>query len=258
MENSFVINLDNFQSISSATLEFIPGVNVVVGQSNSGKTAILRAIAATVNNPSRSKYFIKKGTSKAEVDIKFEGNSIQWGRTPSDSYYVVNSDNYKKTGKNSLFDFLPNSGFVRDEDNNIMNIEGEWDLAFPFDRTPSELFKLFENVFCISDSAVILKSFKEEVASIIKDKVTKEDKLNRLGTKLSALNELSKEADVETAEIKLQKFNADIKDYKEISADINSIIRSAEYNKVNFDELKPPTEDSLVEFIETFKDFWGK
>ena len=43
-----------------------------------------------------------------------------------------------------------------------MNIEGEWDLPFPFDRTPSELFKLFENIFCISDSAVILKSFKDE------------------------------------------------------------------------------------------------
>ena len=42
-----------------------------------------------------------------------------------------------------------------------MNIEEELQLPFPFGMSGSDLFKLFENVFCVSDSAVILKSAKE-------------------------------------------------------------------------------------------------
>ena len=54
MEN-FNVNLHNFQSISDANLEFVEGLNLIVGQSNSGKTAILRAINSVVDNPSRGK-----------------------------------------------------------------------------------------------------------------------------------------------------------------------------------------------------------
>ena len=52
---TFDIKLKNFQSIGKAELLFEPGVNLIVGQSNSGKTAILRAISAALNNPTRGK-----------------------------------------------------------------------------------------------------------------------------------------------------------------------------------------------------------
>ena len=57
--DTFNVNLNNFQSISGAELEFVEGLNLIVGQSNSGKTAILRAINSVVDNPSRGKLYIK-------------------------------------------------------------------------------------------------------------------------------------------------------------------------------------------------------
>jgi predicted ATP-dependent endonuclease of OLD family len=47
---SFNIDLKNFQSIAEADLEFTPGINLIVGQSNSGKTAILRSFVTTIKN----------------------------------------------------------------------------------------------------------------------------------------------------------------------------------------------------------------
>lgn len=252
---SFNIDLKNFQSIAEADLEFTPGINLIVGQSNSGKTAILRAVNAVIDNPTRGKYYIKKGAKSSEVDINYEGNNIGWKRTPSESTYEINGELFKKTGRDNLFDLNKNTGFVTDSSGNVMNIEGEWNLPFPFDRTPSELFKLFENVFCISDSAVILKSFKDEEASIVKDKLVQEDKLARLNKKHDALKELETEINIPKYSKKLKIFKKNTERYKEIIADIKKIENSERFSKVNVDEVTPPIEDNSNSYVEALKDY---
>lgn len=252
---SFNIDLNNFQSISSAELKFIPGINLIVGQSNSGKTAIIRAVNAVISNPTRGKYYIKKGTKAANVLINYEGNSIRWERTSSDSTYEIDGELYKKTGRNDLFDLLETSGFVRDDADNVMNIEGEWNLPFPFDRTPSELFKLFENIFCISDSAVILKSFKDEESNIVKDKLAQEDKLGRLTRKAEALKELESEINIDKYTKKLEIFRGHCKKYQELAEDLKKINKSEKFTKLTLDDIVPPTENSLTKYIEAVKDY---
>ena len=253
--DSFNINLENFQSISNAQLEFVTGINLIVGQSNSGKTAILRAINSVVSNPTRGKYFIKKGTKSSEVTIEFEGSTISWKRTPTDINYEIDGELYKKAGRNTLFDIKADNGFVQDDSGNIMNIEGEWDLPFPFDRTPSELFKLFENIFCISDSAVILKSFKDEEGNIVKEKLSLEDKLSRTTKKISGLEELQNEVNLEKYVRKLDIFRGHVTKYKNISEDIQKIYNSEKFSHINLDEVCPPKEDSIGAYVETAKDY---
>lgn len=254
MEN-LNVNLKNFQSISEADLEFTEGLNLIVGQSNSGKTAILRAVTSVVNNPSRGKLYIKKGTGSTEVTINLDGNSITWKRTPSESTYVINGETFKKTGRDNLFDLETNSGFVQDDSGNIMNIEGEWNLPFPFDRTPSELFKLFENIFCISDSAVILKSFKEEEGNVVRERVNLEDKLSRTNKKIEGLEELEKELNLEDGSAKLLMFRNNIDKYKELQVDTEKIHKSSKFSSINLDEVNPPTEESVTTYVEAVKDF---
>lgn len=252
---SFDIKLNNFQSIGEAELTFEPGVNLIVGQSNSGKTAILRSIAATLNNPTRGKYFIKKGAKFSLIEVKFDGNEIKWKRTPADSSYEINGEVYKKTGRTDLFEILPENGFVRDDSDNIMNIEGEWDLPFPFDRTPSELFKLFENIFCISDSAVILKSFKDDEAVAVKNKLIDEDRLARVNNKIEALEELGKEIGIDKVNRKLEIFDKNCNKYKELSEDIKKILKSEKYASFELDKFTPPIEESVGDYVEALKDY---
>ena len=199
MSNKLELNLENFQSISDGSLIFQDGLNLIIGQSNSGKTATFRALKTCLLNPINSQRFIKKGTKSAEVTLIYNDNIITWRRTPKESSYVINGKEFVKTGKDNAMKMLENStGFVLDEDNGyLMNMEEELQLPFPFGISKSELFKLFENVFCVSDSAVILKSAKEHEDQVKSKCSLIELDITKNKGKLEALQELKGEVDLD-------------------------------------------------------------
>lgn len=201
MGNELKLSLENFQSISQGELIFHTGTNVIVGQSNSGKTATFRALKACLSNPSGSQRFIKKGTKGSSVMLEYNGNQIIWKRTPKESSYIINGESYIKTGNSSAFKLLEDTGFVIDSNDTIMNIEEELQLPFPFGISKNDLFKLFENVFCVSDSAIILKAAKG-VEDTTKLKITTLE--NEIIKNENKLKELSEFKDIVSIE-KLQK-----------------------------------------------------
>ena len=194
--NTFRVDLENFQSISKASLEFVQGINIIVGQSNSGKSAILRAIKGAILNPNGSQKYIKNGAKGFKVNIEYNNNEIEWSREKSPKY-KINGEEYLKVGNSNLPNLLDKSGFVLDEGNNLMNIESELELPFPFDKNNSELFKLFEkNIFCVSDSTSITKLIKADEDEANKNKDNAEYELDRYKGKLQAVEELEKEIDL--------------------------------------------------------------
>ena len=201
MGNELKLSLENFQSISHGELVFHAGTNVIVGQSNSGKTATFRALKACLSNPAGSQRFIKKGTKASSVILEYNGNQIVWKRTPSESSYIINGEEFLKTGKSSAFKLVDDTGFVLDSDM-IMNIEEELQLPFPFGFPKSELFKLYENVFCVSDSAVILKAAKVKEDETKNTIVTLENELLKNKNKLTEITDFKKSADIKFLEEK--------------------------------------------------------
>lgn len=187
MGNELKLSLENFQSISHGELVFHTGTTVIIGQSNSGKSATFRALKACLLNPSGSQRFIKKGTKNASVALEYNGNQIIWKRTPSESSYTINGENFLKTGRSNVFKILEDTGFVVDSNDVLMNLEEELQLPFPFGMSNTDLFKLYENVFCISDSAVILKAAKGvedetkfEISTLENDIIKNNNKLKEL------------------------------------------------------------------------------
>ena len=187
MGNELKLSLENFQSISKGELIFHTGTNVIIGQSNSGKSATFRALKTCLSNPPGSQRFIKKGTNHSSVMLEYSGNQIIWKRTPKESSYIINGETYLKTGKSSAFKLVEDTGFAIDSNDTIMNIEEELQLPFPFGMSDSDLFKLYENVFCISDSAIILKAAKgvedktkAEIATLDNDILKNENKVREL------------------------------------------------------------------------------
>ena len=252
---NFSLKIEDFQSIGNAELEFIPGINLIVGQSNSGKTAILRAIDSVLTNPTYAKSFIKHHTNEACVTFSYDNNNVSWKKSAKGgTTYNVNTEEYSKMGTSDLFDILPNNGFVKSDNGEVMNIEGEWNLPFPFDRTPSELFKLFENVFCVSDSATILKSFKEEETDINKQIGDTKDKVQKAKNKLSALEELEKEVDLPKIKRELKEFEAKAEDLFNMNNDYEIIRKSEVLDSFVLDEKLPPETDSLTKLVEVEKD----
>ena len=202
MGNELKLSLENFQSISKGELIFHTGTNVIIGQSNSGKTATFRGLKACLSNPIGSQRFIKKGTKQASVILEYNGNQIIWKRTPKESSYVINGEEFIKTGKSNAFKIIEDTGFVVDDNDVIMNIEEELQLPFPFGISKADLFKLYENVFCVSDSAVILKAAKEQEETTKNQIVSLENDITKNQNKLAEIQSFKEEVDLNFLEEK--------------------------------------------------------
>lgn len=207
MTNKLKLSLINFQSISNGELEFETGLNFIVGQSNSGKSATFRALKACLSNPSGSQRFIKKDSNVAEVILEYNDNVIDWKRSKSESSYNINGETYVKTGKSDAFKIIEDTGFARDHNDTIMNIEEELQLPFPYGVSKTDLFKLFENIFCVSDSAVILKSAKDHENEVKSDISLLENEVSKVKNKLDEISKFKKEIslkDLKTSKEKLK------------------------------------------------------
>lgn len=87
------VELINFQSHSHTEIEFDRGLNVILGNSDAGKTAVLRAIKWALYNEPRGDYFIRQGEKDVSVKIVFSnGVVVERSRTPSkNSYYLLDA-----------------------------------------------------------------------------------------------------------------------------------------------------------------------
>jgi exonuclease SbcC len=86
------VEIKNFQSHEYTLIEFKDGLNTIIGESNSGKTSILRAIRWCFDNDPKGTDFITTGRDDCSVTVAFsDGTSITRKRTRNDSgtYDVV-------------------------------------------------------------------------------------------------------------------------------------------------------------------------
>jgi DNA repair exonuclease SbcCD ATPase subunit len=70
------LSLENFQSHKSTTLEFNSGVNVIIGPSDSGKTAIIRALRWLIWNRPLGNAFRSNWSDESIVQIKTKSDTI--------------------------------------------------------------------------------------------------------------------------------------------------------------------------------------
>ena len=91
------IYLVNFQSYQDSHFTFSKNVNLITGSSDSGKTAVIRAISWVLFNDYTTDLLIRKGYKKVEVKIIFNnGYYITRGRYGSKNYYYVQTNNYEE------------------------------------------------------------------------------------------------------------------------------------------------------------------
>lgn len=80
--------LDNFQAHEHTETNFDDGLNIIVGESNNGKTSIIRAIMWVIDNQPLGTDFIMAGKDECKVTICYDdGTSITRGRTLKDTGY---------------------------------------------------------------------------------------------------------------------------------------------------------------------------
>lgn len=93
--------LENFQSHKYSELEFDNSLNVIVGPSDQGKSAIIRGIKWALFNEPSGDYFIREGENECSVTIIFNDKTkIKRYRSKSKNLYYL----YDANGKETIFE----------------------------------------------------------------------------------------------------------------------------------------------------------
>jgi DNA repair exonuclease SbcCD ATPase subunit len=82
------LNIRNFQSHKDSALEFHPGVNVIVGRSDSGKTAILRALRWLIWNRPGGDDFRSDWGGNTVVKLTVDDRELMRGKAKENVYSI--------------------------------------------------------------------------------------------------------------------------------------------------------------------------
>lgn len=134
------LTLENFQSHEYTELELTSGLNVLVGPSDSGKTAVIRAIKWALYNEPRGTEFMRQGATYCRVTLRMSnGYTIVRERSSSyNRYILIDPDGQKQIfegfGNDIPLEILRAHGIrkVILDENNAVSINLGQQLEGPF------------------------------------------------------------------------------------------------------------------------------
>lgn len=136
------VSIKDFQIVKSASLEFIPGLTVIQGESNNGKSALFRAIKSCIyNEPGTTN--VRMGCKNYMVGIEHRGHRVIFQKGEN-SLYMIDGKQYNKVGKTQVPEVAEALGInalnINDTTEKI-NFWDQMEKPFLLDRNSSELFR---------------------------------------------------------------------------------------------------------------------
>jgi DNA repair exonuclease SbcCD ATPase subunit len=139
------LTLKNFQVHDKLEVDLSPTVTTIVGPSDAGKTAVLRALRLLcLNQPSRAKPFVKEGEPELTVELVVDGKKVV-RKVGRHNLYVLDGKVFRAFG----------SGKVPQEITDLLNVsevnfQRQMDLPFWFSETPGQVSKNLNEIVNLS------------------------------------------------------------------------------------------------------------
>lgn len=223
------IKLTNFQSYENTELVLSDNVNVFVGVSRQGKTAIIRALQWVLDDQLKGDYFISYGKKNCSVEIEtFKGDVITRTRTPSFNGYYLNGTKFEAL-----------RGKIPDEIKNIvgmtdLNWQFEHDGPFLLNDSPGEVARKLNKVADLEDIDISFKNLNHWVKSTNNDVDRFKNECDNLESDLKEydyLPKMKKEVDqLEKQEEELGSIEEQITSLKKICKDLHYVKDMIYYN----------------------------
>lgn len=178
------VHLKNFQCHVDRTIEFDPGINIIVGESRKGKSAIFRALLFALLNESKKTNIVNWDAKFAEVTVGINNSIIVRTKGATRNEYKIDDMLLKAFGVD-----------VPDEVKKItkideINVERQHDPYFLISETAGNLGKYFNELVgldCIDEAFVKSTAIQSDTTGKLKAKKEQLDELMQKKEQLSFL-----------------------------------------------------------------------
>ena len=196
--------IKNFQSHPNSTLKLHPGVNVVIGSSDSGKTAVLRALRWAVWNKPLGDAFRSDWGGDTSVTIETDKASVQrFKGKGGDKYQIEEHDedpgNPPQSMEFKAFGTSPPEEVTRLLNLKDLNIQGQLDSPFLLSQNPGEVARYFNRVAKIDQidlSRQTVESWLRKIEQAITTHKDQSEKHEKVLEEYKYLDKLEQEIEV--------------------------------------------------------------
>jgi exonuclease SbcC len=128
------LTIENFQSHENTVIDLSPGVTVLVGESDRGKSAVIRALRWLVLGEPKGAGFVRAGETRCKVRLDYDtGDYVERIKSPRDNVYLCNDSAYRGFGNTPPLEIQEITGVAKNEvagEPFCPNIAGQHDPPF--------------------------------------------------------------------------------------------------------------------------------
>lgn len=258
--------IDNFQSHEHSELDFDLGLNIIVGQSDKGKSAIIRAIKWVLYNEPRGTDFIRYGTNECLVTILTGDNYTITRRrkTTKNIYTIIKPDGekleFENFGNDVPIEVIEATGVKEiklDTDTSAkLNLNEQLDPPFLLSETGTMRAKAIGRIVNtniidaaerdimkdISNNNVVLKGFEKQLSDI-------DEELKQYA---NIVEEEENIKIIESLFVKIDGINLKLDKIKEFKDKIQAINNQIEQNTQILSKLK--SLPSILDYYNELKE----
>lgn len=215
------LTLKNFQAHKESILEFDPGVNVIIGSTDSGKSSIIRALKKLAKNRPLGEAFRSYWGGETVIEAEFEeGTKAAFKKGGQNDGYWINDDLHLKAFKTDVPEEI--SAVLHLDETNLQN---QFDKPFLIENTPGEVAAHFNNI-------ANLQSIDNCRSKLKSNNAANEKEINRLQVNVDKYNEQVKEYDfLDKASVHVEVLEDVVNTYIKTANKIQAI--SATITKLN-------------------------
>lgn len=92
------LQLEDFQAHKKLCITFTPGITTIIGDTDVGKSAVIRALRWVCQNVPQGAEFVRWGSKCAVVSLEVEESVIVRSKGKSENGYLMNGDEFKAFG----------------------------------------------------------------------------------------------------------------------------------------------------------------
>ncbi len=155
------LNIHNFQCHSTLRIDLDPKITTIVGSSDVGKSAIIRAKRWLAQNKPDGDGFIKNGSEEVEVTLEFDDHKITRSKG-KENLYTLNGQEYRAFGRGNVPEDIEKVLNVSD-----LNFQNQLDGPFWLSLTAGEVSRRLNDIV---DLGIIDKSLTAVAKKIRRSK----------------------------------------------------------------------------------------